>query len=116
MHDSSPRNDVYDPQVVERDFNSLWNTGYFENIQIERDDTPKCVQLVIVVSEKPTIREINYKGLNAVTLSDVLERYKKAKVRGFGREPVRPDEDRAGGDSAAGFAGGARTSVRNDYA
>jgi outer membrane protein insertion porin family len=76
----SRQNDLYDPAVVERDFNSLWNTGYFENIQIERVDTPKCLQLVIVVSEKPTIREINYKGLNAVTLSDVLDRYKKAKV------------------------------------
>ncbi len=76
----SHEGDVYDPQVVERDFNSLWNTGYFEKIQIEREDTPKCVQLVIIVVEKPTIREINYKGLNAVTQSDVLERYKKEKV------------------------------------
>jgi outer membrane protein insertion porin family len=76
----SRQNDLYDPQIVERDFNSLWNTGYFEDIQIERVDTPKCVQLVIYVREKPTIREINYKGLNAVTLSDVLDRYKKAKV------------------------------------
>ncbi|WP_158794439.1 outer membrane protein assembly factor BamA [Granulicella sp. L60] len=76
----SRQNDLYDPQVVERDFNSLWNTGYFENVQIERVDTPKCVQLVIYVLEKPTIREINYKGLNAVTQSDVLERFKKAKV------------------------------------
>jgi outer membrane protein insertion porin family len=65
---------------VERDFNSLWNTGYFEDVQIERVDTPKCVQLVIYVREKPTIREINYTGLNAVTQSDVLDRFKKAKV------------------------------------
>jgi outer membrane protein insertion porin family len=76
----SHEGDVYDPQVVERDFNSLWNTGYFEKIQIEKEDTPKCVQLVVIVVEKPTIREINYKGLNAVTQSDVLERYKKDKV------------------------------------
>jgi outer membrane protein insertion porin family len=76
----SRQNDLYDPLVVERDFNSLWNTGYFENVRIERVDTPKCVQLVIYVREKPTIREINYKGLNAVTQSDVLERFKKAKV------------------------------------
>ncbi len=76
----SRQNDVYDPAVVERDFNSLWNTGYFEDLRIERVDTPKCVQLVIIVSEKPTIRDINYKGLNAVTQSDVLERFKKAKV------------------------------------
>jgi len=76
----SRQNDLYDPLVVERDFNSLWNTGYFEDVQIERVDTPKCVQLIIYVREKPTIREINYTGLSAVTQSDVLDRFKKAKV------------------------------------
>ncbi len=34
----------------------------------------------IYVREKPTIREINYKGVNAVSQSDILERLKKAKV------------------------------------
>jgi len=76
----SRQGDTYDPLTVERDFNSLWNTGYFEDVRIERVDTPKCVQLVIYVREKPTIREINYKGLNAVSQSDVLERFKKDKV------------------------------------
>jgi outer membrane protein insertion porin family len=76
----SHEGDLYDPAVVERDFNSLWNTGYFEDVRIERVDGTKCVQLVIYVREKPTIREINYKGLNAVSQSDVLERFKKAKV------------------------------------
>jgi len=32
------------------------------------------------VREKPTIREINYKGLNTISVSDVLERFKKEKV------------------------------------
>ena len=72
--------DTYDPAVVERDFNSLWNTGYFDDLRIEKVDTPQCVQLVIYVREKPTIREIDYKGLSSVTQSDVLERFKKAKV------------------------------------
>jgi len=62
----SHQGDLYDPAVVERDFNSLWNTGYFDDVRIERVDTPKCVQLVVYVREKPTIREINYKGVNAV--------------------------------------------------
>ena len=32
------------------------------------------------VREKPNIREINYKGLSSVTVSDVLDRFKKQKV------------------------------------
>ena len=73
-------NDPYDPLTVERDFNSLWNTGYFENVYIEKEDSPKGVILDVYVTEKPTIREINYKGLNSVTQSDVLDRFKKEKV------------------------------------
>jgi outer membrane protein insertion porin family len=72
--------DVYDPAAVEQTFNSLWNTGYFDDVRIERVDTPKCIQLLIYVREKPTIREINYTGLNSVTVSDVLDRFKKEKV------------------------------------
>jgi len=72
--------DVYDPLSVERDFNSLWNTGYFETLRIEREDTEKGIILNVIVGEKPTVREINYKGLNAVSVSDVLDRFKKEKV------------------------------------
>ena len=72
--------DVYDPVSIERDFNSLWNTGYFDNLRIEREDTEKGVILNIFVVEKPNIREINYKGLNSVTVSDVLDRFKKEHV------------------------------------
>ncbi len=72
--------DAYDAQTVERDFNSLWNTGYFENVQINRDNTEKGVILTVIVRERPTIREINYKGLSSVSQSDVLDRFKKAKV------------------------------------
>jgi outer membrane protein insertion porin family len=72
--------DTYDPISIERDFNSLWNTSYFENLRIEREDSEKGIILDVFVKEKPTIREINYKGLNAVSQSDVLDRFKKEKV------------------------------------
>jgi outer membrane protein insertion porin family len=77
---SSHEGDPYDAATVERDFNSIWNTGFFADARIERADTPKCIQLVVYVREKPTIRSIEYTGLNAVTLSDVQDRLKKAKV------------------------------------
>jgi len=72
--------DTYDPNSIERDFNSLWNTGYFENLRIEREDSEKGIILDVFVKEKPTIREINYKGNNSVTQSDILDRFKKEKV------------------------------------
>ena len=72
--------DPYDQAVVERDFNSLWNTGYFDDVRIEKVAGQGCLQLLIYVREKPTISEINYKGLNSITVSDVLERLKKEKV------------------------------------
>jgi outer membrane protein insertion porin family len=78
--------DPYDAATIERDFNSLWNTGYFENLQIAREDTPKGIILDVIVKEKPTIREITYKGLNSVSTSDVLDRFKKEHVTGFSQE------------------------------
>jgi outer membrane protein insertion porin family len=78
--------DTYDPATIERDFNSLWNTGYFENLQIAREDTPKGILLDVIVKEKPTIREITYPGLNSVSQSDVLDRFKKEHFTGFSPE------------------------------
>ena len=72
--------DVYDATALERDFNSLWNTGYFEDIRFEREQTPKGWVLHIYVKERPTIREINYSGLSAVSTSDILDRFKDRKV------------------------------------
>ncbi len=72
--------DIYDAASLERDFNSLWNTGYFEDIRFSREQTPKGWRIIVQVKEKPTIREITYTGLSSVTTSDVLDRFKEAKV------------------------------------
>ncbi len=72
--------DQYDAAIVERDFNSLWNTGYFDSVRIERLDTPTCVQLIVYVQEKPTIGELNFKGLSSFSVSDAYDRFKKEKV------------------------------------
>jgi outer membrane protein insertion porin family len=83
---ASHQGDPYDPATVERDFNSIWNTGYFTRVWIERanrpasNNSPACVLLTVYVVQKPTVRDIYYIGLNAITQSDVQERFKKAKV------------------------------------
>ncbi len=72
--------DVYDQSSLERDFNSLWNTGYFDDLRFEREASPKGWIIHVYVKEKPTIREIKYLGLNSVSQSDVLDKFKDMKV------------------------------------
>ena len=72
--------DVYDEAALQRDLRSVWNSGYFEDVRMEREQSPKGWFIHIYVREKPTIRTIEYHGLNSVSQSDVLERYKKVKV------------------------------------
>jgi len=71
---------VYDPGDLERGFSALWNTGYFQDIRFEREESTKGWILHVYVKEKETIRTIDYKGLSSVSQSDVLEAFKKAKV------------------------------------
>jgi len=72
--------DIYDQNSLERDFNALWNSGFFEDVRFEREESPKGYRIHVYVKEKDTIRTIEYKGLSSVSQSDVQERYKKLKV------------------------------------
>ena len=42
--------DTYDPISIERDFHSLWNTGYFTNLRIDREDSEKGIILDVYVT------------------------------------------------------------------
>ncbi len=75
--------DPYKPEALERDFRALWNTGYFEDIRLEVQDSPDHPNgkiIVFYLTERPIIRRIEYKGLKSVTESDVLDAFKDAKV------------------------------------
>ena len=72
--------DVYDNAAIERDFNALWNTGYFEDIRFEREQSAKGWIIHIYLKERPTIREINYTGLHAVESQYDPTKIKKAEV------------------------------------
>ena len=109
----SHQNDLYDPAVVERDFNSLWNTGYFDNVRIERVDTPKCVQLDHLCQREADHPRDQLQGSefgHAVRRAGALQ---EGQGRALGREPVRPDQDQAGRGRPEGAAGRAWPSVRH---
>ena len=72
--------DVYDQNAIERDFNSLWNTGFFEDIRFEREATPKGWIIHVYVKERSRVKQIYYSGINAISKSDILDRFKQDKV------------------------------------
>jgi len=73
--------DVYNEAALRRDFMSLWNTGYFDDVRLESSDSPKGGKIVsFFVREKKLVRSIDYKGLSSVQQSDVLDEFKKQKV------------------------------------
>jgi outer membrane protein insertion porin family len=76
----SKRGDIYDPEALRRDFMSLWNSGFFEDIRLEVEDSPEGKKVTFHVREKPTIRTIEYKGNKSVTNSEILDRFKERKV------------------------------------
>ena len=75
--------DVYNPVQLDRDYHALWNTGYFDDVFITvEDSTDKPGQKIVTfhVIERPTIRRIEYKGNKSVSESDILDRFKDAKL------------------------------------
>ena len=72
--------DVYNEDVLRRDFMLLWNTGRFDDIRLETETDPAGLIVRFVVTERRVIRSIKYTGNKSVTESEVLDRFKERKV------------------------------------
>ena len=75
--------DPFSIEGLRRDFQALWNTQFFEDVRLEVENDPKNPYGKIVlfyVQERPIIRRIEYKGNKSVSESDILDRFKEAKV------------------------------------
>ncbi len=75
--------DPYSEANLRRDYMSLWNTQYFEDISLEEQvspTNPNARILIYHVVERATIRIIDYVGIKSVTRSDILDRFKERKV------------------------------------
>ncbi len=83
-------NDVYDPEALRRDFMSLWNAGFFEDVRLEVEDGQRGKLIVFNVKEKPTIRTLEYKGNKSMTTSEILDRFKERKVGLTTESPYDP--------------------------
>jgi outer membrane protein insertion porin family len=77
----SKKGDKYDEATLQRDFMALWNTGYFDDLRLEREAGPGGGWIVrFIVTERRVVRSIKYDGAKSVTVSEILDRFKERKV------------------------------------
>ena len=74
------RGDKIDEDTLQRDFMSLWNTGRFDDISLEREVGRTGWVLRFVVVERRMVRSIKYEGAKSVTVSEILDRFKERRV------------------------------------
>ena len=74
------KGDRLDEETLHRDFMSLWNTGRFDDISLEREAGRTGYILRFVVVERRIVRSIKYEGAKSVTVSEILDRFKERRV------------------------------------
>lgn len=71
---------VYDPQKLKEDFQSLWATGFFENIRIEEENGANGKIVRLVLAENPLISSVTYKLSKKVKESDINEKLQGSNI------------------------------------
>jgi outer membrane protein insertion porin family len=75
------KGDVYDEDAIHRDFVSLWNSGRFDDLRVEKEKGPNGGVLVrFVVTERRTVHTIDYTGNKSISKSEILDRFKERHV------------------------------------
>ena len=70
----SSEGNLYNEEMLRRDFRSLWSTGFFSNIKMENEDGGGGKIVRIIVEENPIIKSITYKTGKKLKESDINEK------------------------------------------
>ncbi len=73
MRIQEQRGDIFELKKVDDDIRRLYKTGYFEQIAVDVQDTPKGKVVTFIVQEKPIIGTIEIRGAKHVKKKDILE-------------------------------------------
>ncbi len=59
---STAKGSMYDPATIARDIQSIYDMGYFDDIEVDVQDSPDGKIVTFMVREKPAIRKILFHG------------------------------------------------------
>ena len=61
-------------EKVREDLRSIFDLGYFTDVQVDIKSPPQGKEVIFIVVEKPSIKEILIKGNDKVKLDDIKEK------------------------------------------
>jgi outer membrane protein insertion porin family len=61
-------------EKIREDLRSIFDLGSFTDVQVDIKSTPQGKEVIFIVAEKPSIKEILVKGNNKVKLDDIKEK------------------------------------------
>lgn len=70
----------YNPDAIQRNFPNLWQTGLFDDVKIEADQGERGVIIRAIVSERPRIGAVEYRGNKNLPTTKVTEALERAKI------------------------------------
>lgn len=82
--------DVYDPAALERDLKELLSLNFFDKTAtrvLTEDGVRGGVNVIFEVRELPIIRDLQFKGSNTLSESDILKKFREDRV-GVSKESV----------------------------
>jgi outer membrane protein insertion porin family len=76
----SRRGDKLDEEALHRDFMALWNSGRFDDITLQKEQSRTGWIIRFLLVERRVVRSIKYEGNKSITVSEILDRFKDRRV------------------------------------
>ena len=73
---STAKGERYDPAKIARDIQAVYDMGYFDDIEVDAEDSPEGKIVTFMLREKPAIRKIVFQGNHEIKddkLKEILE-------------------------------------------
>jgi outer membrane protein insertion porin family len=83
----------FSPEQVREDLRSVFALGYFTDIQVDIKSTPKGMEVILIVAEKPSVKEVFITGNEKVKSEDIKEKVTLTPRSILNLEKVKESEE-----------------------
>ncbi|UCH00865.1 MAG: outer membrane protein assembly factor BamA [Deltaproteobacteria bacterium] len=84
----------FDPGALDKDLRSIYQMGFFEDIQIDVQDSPGGKTVTFKVSEKPSIGKIRFNGNKKIDRKDLMDTLGIKKYSILNRKAIKDSIER----------------------